>query len=228
MKTLQRRIVSIVVMCVFGYLSIGNALAQDARHNYRTNIEMNNGIILSAISVFEDLTESAISADKEGIERALQAYDAQASKTEGMLPATKRYEFRALVADIRKADKQGAHEEIAIESSEAYRTLIEALNRSIVKVPTEVSLLHYAGFKFQALLHAKPCDWHALQKAGEKAQKNWAAIKPRVTDGDLRDAVDVTIGGMKRACASKNADMALFAAQEDLALVGLLEAYFEK
>jgi len=70
-------------------------------------------------------------------------------------------------------------------------------------------------------------DWPSLLGAGEQARKNWTAIRAKVADGGLRDAVDVAINGMNRACTLKNADMALLAAQVDLALVDLLEAGFE-
>jgi hypothetical protein len=228
MKPIQKQIVTLAVLFVFGYLSIGDALSQNAKHNSRTKVGTYNDTILSASSPFEDLTESAISADEAGIARALQAYDTQANKVESVLPAMKRDELKTLVADIRKAKKQGDYDTIALKSPEAYRTLIEALNHTSLKVPIEVSLLDYAGFKFQALLHAKPGDWKALQKVGDQAQENWAAIKSRVNDRSLRDTMNITIRGMNRACTSKNADMALFAAQVDLALVDLLEANFEK
>lgn len=62
----------------------------------------------------------------------------------------------------------------------------------------------------------------------QSALQIWVAIKSRVTDKGLCDAVDVAIEGMNRACTSQNADMSLFAAQVDLAVVDLLEANFEK
>ncbi len=228
MKIIQGQIVSIAAVFVFSFLSIGGALAQNAGTTSRTNCDTSNEIILSASSPFEDLTEFAISGDKKGIKRALQSYDGQASNVEKVLPATKRDELRALVAEIRKAAQQGDHDTIVLKSPEAYRTLVEALDQSSLKAPIEVSLLDYAGFKFQALLHTKSGDWQAVQEVEKQAQKNWGALKSRVPDKGLRDAVDVAIEGMNRACISKNADMALLAAQVDLALVDLLEAAFEK
>jgi hypothetical protein len=213
----QRQIVLLAMILCSGIVLISDAFAQKTIHNSQTNIDTNNEMILSASSPFEDLTEFAISGDKKRIERALKSYDTQAIKVESVLPAKKRDELRALVASIRKATQQGDYRAIALKSPEAYRLLIEALNRGSLKVPIEVSLLDYAGFKFKALLYAKPGDWKALQEVGKQAQKNWDTIKPKVTDK-----------GLNRACVSKNADMALFAAQVDLALVDLLEAEFEK
>jgi len=212
-----------VIVFAFSHLLIGDALGQNS-----ANSSVNNEILLSGSSPFEDLTEFAISADREGIKRALQAHDAQAKKVENALPVPYRDKLKALVTDIRQAEQQGNYDIIALKSPEVYRTLIEALDRSSLKVPAEVSLLDYVGFRFLAVLHAKPGDWPDLQEATKYAQKNWDAIKSRVTDKGLREAMDITIAGLIKACTLKNADMALFAAQVNLAQVDLLEAFFDK
>lgn len=223
MRTTCGKIILTVMVFAFSHLLIGDALAQNS-----TKSSVNNEIILSGSSPFEDLTEFAISADREGIKRTLQAYDTQVKKLENALPVTYRDKFKDLITDIRQAEQQGNYDIIALKSPEVYRTLIEALDRSSLKVPAEVSLLDYVGFRFLAVLHAQPGDWSALQEATKYAQKNWDAIKSRVTNKGLREAMDITIAGLIKACSVKNADMALFAAQVDLAQVDLLEAFFDK
>jgi hypothetical protein len=94
-------------------------------------------------------------------------------------------------------------------------------------VPVQVSLLDYAGFKLKVLLHAKSPDWAVLRKTTEEASRHWTALESRVPDKGLRDAVNTMITGMNKAITAKNAEMAVFAAQIDLALVDLLEGYFE-
>jgi hypothetical protein len=224
---MKKKIFSITMIFALGFLSIDVVTAQGVKQKYQADSERGNEVILAASSPFEDMTEAALAGDKKGIERALRAYDAQAGKVEGVLPAAKRDELRVLIADIRKAKNQGSLAMIVLKAPEAYRTLIEGLDRGSLKVPMEVSLLDYAGFRFLALLHVQPVDWRSLQGAAEQARKNWISIKTKVTDGGLRDAVDVAVEGMNRACILKNADMALLAAQVDLALVDLLETGFE-
>ena len=223
MKTTCVKTILTVMVFTFSHLFIGDSLARNS-----ANSTVNNEILLSGSSPFEDLTEFAISADREGIKRALQSYDAQAKKVEKALPAPYRDKFKALVTDIKQAEQQSNYDIIALKSPEVYRTLIEALDRSCLKVPAEVSLLDYVGFRFLAVLHAKPGDWTDLQEATKYAQKNWDAIKSRVTDKGLREAMNITIAGLIKACTVKNADMALFAAQVNLAQVDLLESFFDK
>lgn len=202
------------------YLLIGNALgAQSASKN---------DILLAAASPFEDLTEYALAANTNGMKLALKAYADQAAGVGEVLAAQARKDMDALIAIIKKAERQGDNETVALKSVEVYRILIGSLDVSGLAVPIQVSLLDYAGFKFKALLHAKSIDWLALKKVAEEAQQNWAAIQSRVADKGLHDAVDTTIAGIYKACTEKNAEMAAFAAQIDLALVDLLEGYFER
>lgn len=76
-----------------------------------------------------------------------------------------------------------------------------------MKVPIEVSLLDYAGFKLRALAHAKSGDWKKAQDVAAEAQANWSAIRSRVADKKLLEAVNIAVDGMKKACISQNSEM---------------------
>ena len=201
-------------------LLIGNAFAAQSASK--------NDILLSAASPFEDLTEYALAANKKGMKLALKAYTDQASAVSEVLDAKALKDMDLLIAAMRDAESQGDNETVALKSVEAYRILVESLDVNSLVVPIQVSLLDYAGFKSEVLLHAKSTDWIALKKVAEEAQQNWDTIQPRVTDKGLRDALNTAITGMYKACTEKNHGMALFAAQIDLALVDLLEGYFEQ
>jgi len=223
MRTTYRKLIFIGVLFVLSQLLSGHALAQKF-----TSGSVRNEILMKASSPFEDLTEFAISGDRRGIKRALREYDAQATRLENTLQPAVRNKFKSLVANIKQAERHANYNAIALKSPEAYRVLIEALDRSSIKIPAEVLLLDYVGFRYLAVLHSNPGDWPALQEAATYAQKNWDAIKSKVTDMGLRDAIDVTMKGLMQAGTKKNGEMALFAAQVDLAQVDLLEAYFDK
>ncbi len=202
------------------YVLVGNDIeAQSASKN---------DILLSAASPFEDLTEYALAANTKGMKLALEAYADQASEVNKVLDAKAREDMEVLIANIEKAERQGDNETVALNSVEAYRVLVESLDVDSLVVPMQVSLLDYTGFKFEVLLHTKTPDWMALKKVAEEARQNWAAIQPRVTDNGMCDAFNTVIAGMSKACNEKNHGMALFAAQIDLALVDLLEGFFEE
>jgi hypothetical protein len=91
-----------------------------------------------------------------------------------------------------------------------------------------VALLDYVGFKLRVLLNAPSLNWATIEKTVEEAEHHWSKIEPRMADNGLRDAFRLIIAGMNKAAKSKNSEMAVFAAQVDLALVDLLERQFER
>ncbi len=223
MNMISQWILSISVS-IMTLLWMGGASAQTAD---QTSLK-HNKIILSAASTFEDMADAALSADKAGVQRALQVYDGQAEKVEKELSQEKSRALKAHVAEISEAARSEDYKVVALEAPEAYRILIDSLDSMSMKVPIEVSLLDYAGFKLRALAHAKSGDWKKAQDVAAEAQANWSAIRSRVADKKLLEAVNIAVDGMKKACISQNSEMMSFAAQVDLALIDLLETYFEK
>ena len=187
-----------------------------------------NQVLLAAASPFEDLTESALAKDTRGMRQALKAYNDQAEGVNKVLSVPARQEMAALLAAIRRAESKGDHHAVALNAVEAYRVLVEALNPNGLVVPIQVAKLDYVGFRLKVLLAASPPDWPAIQKTGEAAAGHWHALEPRVGDQGLRDAVKTMLTGLHQATGANNAEMAVFAAQMDLALVDLLEGYFER
>ena len=226
--------ISVIAMIIVAGLSIGDCTsgsvlaAQKAASPLRSDGSRSNEILLSAASPFEDLTENALAGNKKGIRLALKAYEEQAAKVSKVLSPKARHDMEWLVATIKKAEQRADNESVALNSVEAYRTLIESLDTSRLTVPVEVSLLDYAGFKLKVLLQAKLPNWSHLRKTAEEAHRHWTDIESRVSDKGLRDAVNTMITGLNKAITTKNAEMAVFAAQMDLSLVDLLEGYFEK
>jgi hypothetical protein len=187
-----------------------------------------NQVLLAASSPFEDLTEFALANDTRGIRQALKAYGDQAAAVNKVLSEAARREMASLLAAIRRGESKGDNQEVAMNSVEAYRVLVESLDPNSLVVPTQVSKLDYVGFKLKVLLAASPPDWPAVQTTVEAAGRYWHELEPRVGDKGLRDAVKTVIAGLHQATSAKNAEMAVFVAQMDLALVDLLEGYFER
>jgi len=187
-----------------------------------------NQVLLTAASPLEDLTEFALANDTPGMRQALKAYGDQAAAVNQVLSPQARLEMASLLARIRQAEQKGDNQSVALNAVEAYRVLVESLDPIGLVVPIQVSRLDYSGFKLKVLLAATPLDWPAMQKTVEEAGGLWYALEPRVGDKALRDAVKAVLAGLQQATRAENAEMAVFAAQMDLALVDLLEGYFER
>ena len=159
--------------------------------------------------------------------QALKAYEDQAAAVNKVLSVPTRR--NGLVARRNQSGRiERRQSGVALNSVEAYRVLVESLDPNSLVVPAQVSKLDYVGFRLKVLLAASPPDWPAIQTTLEAAGRHWHALEPRVGDKGLRDAVKAVLAGLHQATSTKNAEMAVFAAQMDLALVDLLEGYFER
>jgi len=94
------------------------------------------------------------------------------------------------------------------------------------KVPSEVSLLDYAGFRYDADLKAGPARWSDMGKATAFADANWTAIAGRVTDTALTGKIATELAAMKQAVAAHDTAAAAGSVKAELDLVDQLETYF--
>ncbi len=227
LKRLPLNLMTVAVLAVGLAAAAGfiHAVAASAKPAAITG---SNQVLLAAASPFEDLTESALANDTRGMRQALKAYADQAEGVNKVLSAPARREMASFIAAIRRAESKGDHHAVALNAVEAYRVLVESLDPNGLVVPIQVAKLDYVGFRLKVLLAASPPDWPAIQKTSEEAAGHWQALEPRVVDKGLRDAVKTVIAGLNQATRTNNTEMAVFAAQMDLALVDLLEGYFER
>lgn len=230
MKTMNDRIKAMLVssVLVLSLLTVGNPLFPLSAASARTlQLSQENESLLSASSPFEDLIDYALAGNKRGMKEALKAYEQQAAKVAKVLSEKARRQLENQVSGIRKALQEGDDHAVASHSVEAYGLLVESLNPENLATPKEVALLDYVGFKMRVLMNAQSPDWSAAQSTAEEAKRLWTAIEARVQESGLRDSMNTTIEGLLRATNSRNVEMAVFAAEEDLAQVDLLEKYFE-
>lgn len=180
--------------------------------------------LLDASEIFEELAQTKV--DDVGLDRALAAFEALRPAVSKALSAQKRSALDAAVAGVREGWQRHDRGAVAIQAIEAYRVLQESLDRKGQRVPLEVSLLDYAGFKSKGLLVSTHPDWVQAAQTAQDASGWWAVIRSRVKDETLRAAMDHAISGLKDAAARRDALAMAFAADLDLILVDGLEALF--
>jgi hypothetical protein len=182
-----------------------------------------NDVLLSAMSPFEDMIEFALAGKDSDISKALVAADRHATDVKKALPAPAASQFATLMEGLHKAATDKDHHEVARSAVEVFRLLSDNLQANDLKVPKEVSLLDYAGFKLRVLAAAQKPDWQDIRKTVGEAAGWWKAINPKVSQEGLRGAFDSVILGLHDAARLENLPMLRFAAQIDLDLVDLLE-----
>ena len=186
-----------------------------------------NETLLHATSPFEDMVGFALAKNSASVTKSLAKADSQAGGVkEALLPASVG-EFERRLQELHKAAVDNEHYAVAVSGVAIFRLLIDNLDAGKLKVPKEVSLLDYAGFKLHVLDAAPKPDWDAMRKTVADAVTWWAATKSRVTEKGLRDAFNSTVRGLQQSAKTENLPMIHFAAQMDLDLVDMLENHFE-
>lgn len=216
----------IFILLIMIWAQGSEAAQHSAIEGTRSHLQRINTTLMAATSPFEDLTEYAIAADEQGMDRALVIINSQISATRSVLDSTHSKELNLHLSKIRAARVAGQFDLVAINAIESYRVLVDGLNDEVLIIPKAVSLLDYVGFKLTFLTAYEKPNWTAIQSTVMKAHSLWASIAERVQSNGLRDAMDTTIDGLVQATAAQNVQMIAFAAHVDLDLVDLLEDYF--
>lgn len=117
--------------------------------------------------------------------------------------------------------------DLAIASVEAYRLFVSASPDS-GPIPTQVSLLDYAGFRFSADLNAGPTRWADALAALDYADGQWSQISGRVSDTVVRNRFNSALIAMRTALVGRDLARAKQAGLHELDLVDELETWFSR
>lgn len=181
--------------------------------------------LIAAAEPFEALTEQAATATPTVLDKLIGEARSAADGVSARLDQTQKDRLASQMADIAAAQKAGDNTAIALASVEGYRTLVESA-ADTGTTPRAVSLLDYAGFRYQANLAAKPARWTDAEAAVDFADTQWAALSPKIADVSLRDQMSNAIADMRKAAQAKDPALAKSVSTTELDLVDKLEAYF--
>ncbi len=183
--------------------------------------------LLAAAEPFEVLTETAFDQDLKKVDAAIAKADAAAPTVRPLLTGSAQGVLDKRIAEIKAARAVGNRADLAQSSIEIYRVLVTE-GSGASSVPSEVSLLDYAGFRYMADLQAAPTRWDDMVVASDFAKQNWAIVKPRIKDAATVTKFQAVIDNMAAAAAIKNADRAKVSGGAELDLVDVLEQSFNE
>ena len=183
--------------------------------------------LLAAAEPFEKLTEIAFSAQLADIDKTIAEARSAVDSVKSLLPSDRSTGIARQFADIDRARIGEDRAGLALASIEIYRAIVSSVP-SGTKVPSAVSLLDYAGFRYQADLKAAPIRWQDMNDALAFARTQWALAAPRLGKDPIAAKFEQTLVKMEKAAASKDAALAQSAVGEELDLVDKLEAYFSR
>lgn len=181
-----------------------------------------NTVLRTSAEPFEVLTEQAFSAPWVEIDRLITDARSAADAARNAVPVVASaldQRVDAIVA-ARQAQDRSA---LALAAVETYRHLVQSQDAFSAQVPIPVSLLDYAGFRYDALAQAPKVDWAAMDQSVRFANEQWRAVAPHISSPSLPGVMQSSLGAMSAAVNKRDVAFARSAAATELALVDLLE-----
>lgn len=227
----HRSLVSGLMLCagISGLLACSqpNDITEPAKElgSSTSGIGKSEDALLAAAEPFEALTEEAQSADGERLSKLMADTKAAVATVAAKLAPGELTKLENTLTTIASARRNNDRTGIALAAVEGYRVLIDSTNGNGA-IPKAVSLLDYAGFRYQADIAASPLRWDDAGLALRVATREWDGLEPKVKDLALRDKVSKALSTMRKALDAKDAATARQAVAHELDLVDLLENYF--
>lgn len=179
----------------------------------------------AAAEPFENLTEISFSAAWPTIDQTIRQAEAASRRSRGVLSETAASELDEHLAALRSARQKRDRAGLALSSIEVYRVLVSAVKDN-ARIPIDVNLLDYAGFRYQADLKASPIRWDDMARAVSFARKRWEALPSNAKASPVGRRFEMALADMDKAAAQKNHSMAASSVKIELELVDQLEHFF--
>jgi hypothetical protein len=181
--------------------------------------------LLASAEPFELLTEGAFTDPVSRLDQMIaHGRDAVGGIRSLLSPGAAR-RTDELLAALQRDRANGKRADLALSSIEIYRILVSSVGVR-TKIPADVSLLDYAGFRFQADLQAKPVRWDDMREAILFANNHWVVIASRVSDKSVSVPLETALSQMAIAVEHRDPMLAATAVNDELNQVDKLEAYF--
>ncbi len=184
-----------------------------------------NEKLRAAAEPFEKLTETAFEATLPAIDQTIGEAEVAARDIRTLLPTGAANRLDAQLAAMKSSRQKQDRAGLALSSIEVYRVLVSAVADG-AKIPTEVSLLDYAGFRYGADLKANPARWGDMAEAVSFARENWTRLSSRAKSFQGASAFEKVIADMDKATAQRDVALATLSAKAELELVDQLETFF--
>ena len=181
--------------------------------------------LLASAEPFEALTEGAFTNPDSKLDQMIAQGRGAVGGIRSLLSPAATRKVDELLGALQRSRADGKRADVALSSIEIYRILVSSVPGG-TKVPVDVSLLDYAGFRFQADLKAQPSRWNDMGDAILFANNHWEAIAPRIADKSVSMLFERALSQMAIAVEHREPKLAASAVNDELNQVDSLEAYF--
>lgn len=179
--------------------------------------------LLASAESYEGLTERAFAEPMAKLALAASEAEVVARGCENSLNPEQIAALHEVFDRIEHAQDSASY---ALATVEGYRVLISAQARDASPIPIDVSLLDYAGFRYQAGASSTPPLWDDMRGAAAIADLHWAAVAPSISDLVLKERFAAEVTALHAAILAQDVAAARGAAIVELDNVDRLEQYF--
>ena len=231
MISTNRCLLALSVVLLLASCGVQPANEQDLKAKSQNDVTLpsngisNNLALLAAAEEFETLTEISFSANPSMREKMIAKAGKAAAGVMKFAPPRLTVHLQTHIADILSAQRKNSSADLAIASNEAFRDLVSAVAGK-QQTPLNVSLLDYAGFRFDADAQALPARFADMQETAVFGQEQWAGIKSRPEVAGLSARFSAALDNMELASRSGDVALARTTAKVELDMVDELEKAF--
>ena len=176
---------------------------------------------------FEVLAETAFTATPAELDKSIVAAEEAVRTLQTIVPSALSSSLETRLHAIRQAHKSDERVELSLASIEGFRDIVSAVPGSPA-LPIDVSLLDYAGFRYDAEAQAEPPRWDDMAATSTFARERWATLSGMEPLSKLRTRFEIGLTAMDNAVTARSVAQARAAAKAELDMVDELEAAFPK
>lgn len=178
------------------------------------------------LSPFEDMTEYALDANYEGVNRSI-------SKVETL---QKKAIFKANILNgnletlnpkinaLKEAAKQKNYKKVALIATAIFEYNISNFkDASKIKNQIKIEHMDFMGFETLALLNQDNINWEKIETTVLNVKMKWKALSLNVKDPNLKASFNFLFKGLLLSSKHKDVKMTEILASMDLSLVDVLE-----
>lgn len=183
-------------------------------------------VMEAAASACEDMVEVVQADGIAAAQPKLLDLKAALKKAHGFLKADVAAQLDQRAEAIAGLAKGTSKTALSLAAIETFKDIVNASDWHDAKIPKDISMLDYAGFKLSILASDANPDWAAAAKTADEAHVAWDKLVPKFKDENLVDLGHILDAGTVEAVKRHDAAGVLFASKVQLVSIDLIETSF--
>ena len=188
--------------------------------------ESHKDIMEAAAAACEDMVDAVASNGMSAAQTKITDLRAALKKAHGFLKADVVLQLDSRADEIAALAKSDSKTRLSLAAIETFKDIVSAADWQKVKVPKDVSMLDYTGFKLGILAADANTDWAEAAKTADEAHRVWEKLIPAFKDEDLVDLAHTLDDGTLDAVKRQDALGLKFATKLQLVSIDLIETSF--